>query len=55
MPQLNPAPWFLTLLSTWLIFTLVMQPKILPFIPTNSPSSKTTTTTHIFPWNWPWT
>nr|YP_009503704.1 ATP synthase F0 subunit 8 [Milvus migrans]AWX90856.1 ATP synthase subunit 8 [Milvus migrans]BAE78435.1 F0-ATP synthase subunit 8 [Milvus lineatus] len=55
MPQLNPAPWFLIMLSTWLVFTLVMQPKLLPFTPTNNPSNKTATTTHTSSWNWPWT
>nr|AHA82047.1 ATP synthase F0 subunit 8 [Aegypius monachus] len=55
MPQLNPAPWLYIMLASWLILTLVIQPKLLPFTPTNSPSNKPTTTTSTLSWNWPWT
>nr|YP_009107377.1 ATP synthase F0 subunit 8 [Accipiter nisus]BAE44358.1 F0-ATP synthase subunit 8 [Accipiter nisus nisosimilis]AID52335.1 ATP synthase F0 subunit 8 [Accipiter nisus]AIU39014.1 ATP synthase F0 subunit 8 [Accipiter nisus]QHI42442.1 ATP synthase F0 subunit 8 [Accipiter nisus]QNV48997.1 ATP synthase F0 subunit 8 [Accipiter nisus] len=55
MPQLNPTPWFLTMLLSWLIFALLIQPKLLPFIPTNTPSNKLTQTTPTLSWNWPWT
>nr|AYN73584.1 ATP synthase F0 subunit 8 [Phoeniculus purpureus] len=54
MPQLNPSPWFSTMLLSWLTLTLVMQPKLLSFTPTPVPQSKAmhTKTT---PWAWPWT
>nr|YP_010691227.1 ATP synthase F0 subunit 8 [Stercorarius longicaudus]WBU93445.1 ATP synthase F0 subunit 8 [Stercorarius longicaudus] len=57
MPQLNPNPWFLIMLASWLIFTLTIQPKLLSFTSTNplSYSNKTPTTTKITPWTWPWT
>nr|ADA57955.1 ATP synthase F0 subunit 8 [Buteo albigula] len=55
MPQLNPTPWFLTMTLSWLIFTMIIQPKLLPFIPTNTPSTKPTTITYTPSWNWPWT
>nr|ABA39003.1 ATP synthase F0 subunit 8 [Cryptoleucopteryx plumbea]ADA58083.1 ATP synthase F0 subunit 8 [Cryptoleucopteryx plumbea] len=55
MPQLNPAPWFLIMTLSWLTLTLIIQPKLLSFIPTTTPSIKPTTTTHIPSWNWPWT
>nr|YP_009991678.1 ATP synthase F0 subunit 8 [Herpetotheres cachinnans]QNN84500.1 ATP synthase F0 subunit 8 [Herpetotheres cachinnans] len=55
MPQLNPNPWFLTLLLTWLTFSLAIQPKLLTFTPTNHPSYKTQLTTKTTPWTWPWT
>nr|YP_009704859.1 ATP synthase F0 subunit 8 [Aquila nipalensis]QFQ33656.1 ATP synthase F0 subunit 8 [Aquila nipalensis] len=54
MPQLNPTPWLLIMLTSWLTFTLIVQPKLLPFTPTNSPSNKLTTTINLSPWNWPW-
>nr|AAP29587.1 ATPase subunit 8 [Myiarchus phaeocephalus]AAQ01379.1 ATPase subunit 8 [Myiarchus phaeocephalus] len=55
MPQLNPTPWFFIMLTTWLTFSFILQPKILLFTPTNSPSNKTSSTTKTSPWNWPWT
>nr|YP_009331686.1 ATP synthase F0 subunit 8 [Butastur liventer]BAW15979.1 ATP synthase subunit 8 [Butastur liventer] len=55
MPQLNPAPWFLILVLSWLTFTLIIQPKLLPFISSNIPSSKPTMPTPTPSWNWPWT
>nr|YP_004285805.1 ATP synthase F0 subunit 8 [Leptotila verreauxi]ADM26381.1 ATP synthase F0 subunit 8 [Leptotila verreauxi] len=55
MPQLNPSPWFFTMLLSWLTFSLIIQPKLLQFIPTNPPINKTSTTTKTTPWTWPWT
>nr|QOD97821.1 ATP synthase F0 subunit 8 [Alopecoenas beccarii] len=54
MPQLNPHPWFLTMLLSWLTYSLIIQPKLLSFTPTNSPSNKTLTV-KTTPWSWPWT
>nr|QWS06004.1 ATP synthase F0 subunit 8 [Collocalia linchi linchi] len=55
MPQLNPNPWFFIMLLSWLTFSLIIQPKLLSFTPTNSPSNKTTMHTKTTPWAWPWT
>nr|YP_009943865.1 ATP synthase F0 subunit 8 [Grallaria varia]QOD95696.1 ATP synthase F0 subunit 8 [Grallaria varia] len=55
MPQLNPSPWFFIMLTSWLTFLLILQPKILSFTPTNQPHTNTTLTTKMTPWNWPWT
>nr|YP_009762673.1 ATP synthase F0 subunit 8 [Geopelia cuneata]QIQ59693.1 ATP synthase subunit 8 [Geopelia cuneata] len=55
MPQLNPNPWFLTMLLSWLTFSLIIQPKLLSFISTNYPSNKTPAATKTTPWSWPWT
>nr|YP_009318419.1 ATP synthase F0 subunit 8 [Didunculus strigirostris]APA17030.1 ATP synthase F0 subunit 8 [Didunculus strigirostris]ATZ68961.1 ATP synthase subunit 8 [Didunculus strigirostris] len=55
MPQLNPNPWFFIMLLSWLTFTLIIQPKLLSFIPINPPSIKASTTTKTTPWTWPWT
>nr|YP_009228234.1 ATP synthase F0 subunit 8 [Aquila fasciata]AKH02278.1 ATP synthase F0 subunit 8 [Aquila fasciata] len=54
MPQLNPAPWLPIMLASWLTLTLVIQPKLLPFTPTNIPSNKPITPINLSPWNWPW-
>nr|QOD97847.1 ATP synthase F0 subunit 8 [Rostratula benghalensis] len=55
MPQLNPNPWFFILLSSWLTFSLLIQPKLLTFLPTNMPSDKTPMYSKTNPWPWPWT
>nr|YP_007624388.1 ATP synthase F0 subunit 8 [Grus grus]ACN53674.1 ATP synthase F0 subunit 8 [Grus grus] len=57
MPQLNPNPWFFIMLTSWLTFSLILQPKLLSFTPTNSLPNlpAPTTTTKTTPWAWPWT
>nr|YP_588202.1 ATP synthase F0 subunit 8 [Phaethon rubricauda]BAE92892.1 ATP synthase subunit 8 [Phaethon rubricauda] len=55
MPQLNPNPWFLIMLASWLIFLLMMQPKLLSLTSANSPSTKTNPASKTTPWTWPWT
>ncbi|YP_009057580.1 ATP synthase F0 subunit 8 (mitochondrion) [Passer montanus] len=55
MPQLNPNPWFFIMLSSWLTFSLIIQPKLLSFVSMNPPSRKSTTIPNTTPWTWPWT
>nr|YP_009502401.1 ATP synthase F0 subunit 8 [Anthracoceros coronatus]AWV63564.1 ATP synthase F0 subunit 8 [Anthracoceros coronatus] len=54
MPQLNPNPWFLIMLASWLTYSLIIQPKLLTFLTTNPPTSKMITPTKPLPWPWPW-
>nr|AAP32416.1 ATP synthase 8 [Amazona amazonica] len=54
MPQLNPNPWFSIMIMSWLTFSLILQPKMLSFTPTNTPTNKTPTTMKNKPWTWPW-
>nr|YP_010890644.1 ATP synthase F0 subunit 8 [Amazona vinacea]WJK71625.1 ATP synthase F0 subunit 8 [Amazona vinacea] len=54
MPQLNPNPWFSIMIMSWLTFSLILQPKMLSFTPTNTPTNKAPTTTKNNPWIWPW-
>nr|YP_009029574.1 ATP synthase F0 subunit 8 [Aquila chrysaetos]YP_009424012.1 ATP synthase F0 subunit 8 [Aquila heliaca]AHL16796.1 ATP synthase F0 subunit 8 [Aquila chrysaetos]AOG66032.1 ATP synthase F0 subunit 8 [Aquila heliaca]WAK85356.1 ATP synthase F0 subunit 8 [Aquila chrysaetos canadensis] len=54
MPQLNPAPWLLIMLASWLTLTLIVQPKLLFFTSTNILPNKPITTINLSPWNWPW-
>nr|YP_007624596.1 ATP synthase F0 subunit 8 [Calyptorhynchus lathami]AEA36009.1 ATP synthase F0 subunit 8 [Calyptorhynchus lathami] len=54
MPQLNPNPWLSIMITSWLTFILIIQPKVLSFTPTNLPTNKTLTTIKINPWIWPW-
>nr|UWM72363.1 ATP synthase subunit 8 [Vireo gilvus] len=55
MPQLNPNPWFFIMITSWLTYSLIIQPKILAFTSTNPPTRKEPTTSATTPWNWPWT
>nr|YP_010116877.1 ATP synthase F0 subunit 8 [Laterallus spilonota]QPL16998.1 ATP synthase F0 subunit 8 [Laterallus spilonota]UPI55234.1 ATP synthase F0 subunit 8 [Laterallus jamaicensis jamaicensis] len=55
MPQLNPHPWFYIMTISWLVLSLIIQPKILSFLPTNQVHNKPQTTTKTHPWIWPWT
>nr|BBD20516.1 ATP synthase F0 subunit 8 [Cyrtodactylus tigroides] len=53
MPQLNPAPWFMTLVMTWTILALVMKLTLTNIPNTQQPhqTNKPTTTPH-WPWTW---
>nr|AKE50238.1 ATP synthase subunit 8 [Amazilia cyanura] len=55
MPQLNPSPWLFIMIMSWLTFSLIIQPKLLSFTPTNTPLEKTSTSTETTSWPWPWT
>nr|YP_009341698.1 ATP synthase F0 subunit 8 [Amazilia brevirostris]AKL82619.1 ATP synthase F0 subunit 8 [Amazilia brevirostris] len=55
MPQLNPNPWLFIMIMSWLTFSLIIQPKLLSFAPTNAPSEKAPTSTKTPSWPWPWT
>nr|YP_009053850.1 ATP synthase F0 subunit 8 [Pycnonotus melanicterus]AHN95363.1 ATP synthase F0 subunit 8 [Pycnonotus melanicterus] len=55
MPQLNPNPWFFIMLTSWLTYTMIIQPKILSFVTTNPPSNKMPEIPNTTPWSWPWT
>nr|QHI42637.1 ATP synthase F0 subunit 8 [Athene noctua] len=55
MPQLNPNPWFTTMLISWLVLSMVIQPKLLSFPLTPLPSRKPTPPADTTPWTWPWT
>nr|NP_443233.1 ATP synthase F0 subunit 8 [Chlorophthalmus agassizi]WMN14047.1 ATP synthase F0 subunit 8 [Chlorophthalmus sp. AC-2023]BAB70018.1 ATPase subunit 8 [Chlorophthalmus agassizi] len=54
MPQLNPNPWFAILVFSWLVFLIVIPPKIVnhtfPYDPTATSVEKPAHT----PWHWPW-
>nr|ADO23113.1 ATP synthase F0 subunit 8 [Myioborus albifacies] len=55
MPQLNPSPWFFIMLTSWLTFSLIIQPKLLSFVSMNQPYNKPPITPSTTPWTWPWT
>nr|YP_009689212.1 ATP synthase F0 subunit 8 [Geoemyda spengleri]QEL51222.1 ATP synthase F0 subunit 8 [Geoemyda spengleri] len=55
MPQLNLDPWFLILCSTWLTYTVILQPKISFYLLPNNPVNKNNKLINTNPWTWPWT
>nr|BAX77940.1 ATPase subunit 8 [Homonota fasciata] len=52
MPQLNPAPWFITLLTLWAILLVLKQPTTHLCTPTSA-QTNTCAPRHT-PWIWPW-
>nr|WNH20975.1 ATP synthase F0 subunit 8 [Gymnothorax zonipectis] len=54
MPQLNPNPWFMILVFSWLVFILIAPTKVMSHTFNNEPNPRTTETTTANPWNWPW-
>nr|YP_009059857.1 ATP synthase F0 subunit 8 [Cyclopsetta fimbriata]BAP58942.1 ATPase subunit 8 [Cyclopsetta fimbriata] len=54
MPQLDPAPWFLTLVFSWVVFLTIIPAKVLGHTFPNEPSPQATQETKTQPWAWPW-
>nr|YP_009434353.1 ATPase subunit 8 [Odontobutis haifengensis]ATE80923.1 ATPase subunit 8 [Odontobutis haifengensis] len=54
MPQLNPAPWLMILMFTWLVFTTILPPKLLSHITPNKLTQQSTQSPKTEHWNWPW-
>nr|ACS37057.1 ATP synthase F0 subunit 8 [Rhinatrema nigrum] len=53
MPQLNPNPWFIIMLFSWLIFLMMIPTKIVKHQPMNATTEPTKTHDQT-PWIWPW-
>nr|BAK23164.1 ATPase subunit 8 [Leptocypris sp. CBM ZF 11419] len=54
MPQLNPDPWFFTLVLSWGVFLAIVPAKVLTFIQPNEPALMSTYSYKFGSWNWPW-
>nr|YP_010997021.1 ATP synthase F0 subunit 8 [Prietella phreatophila]UGN11507.1 ATP synthase F0 subunit 8 [Prietella phreatophila] len=54
MPQLNPAPWFMILMFSWLIFLTVIPNKVLNHTFTNEIMTQNAKKFKPNTWNWPW-
>nr|WNH20195.1 ATP synthase F0 subunit 8 [Brachysomophis henshawi] len=54
MPQLNPAPWFMILVFSWMVFLAIIPTKIMGHIFNNDPNPQTTKKPQLSPWAWPW-
>nr|YP_008593708.1 ATP synthase F0 subunit 8 [Benthodesmus tenuis]BAN83728.1 ATPase subunit 8 [Benthodesmus tenuis] len=54
MPQLNRAPWFASLALTWLVFLVIVSPKIITHIFSKSPTPLSTEKPKQRIWTWLW-
>nr|WNH37401.1 ATP synthase F0 subunit 8 [Apristurus kampae] len=54
MPQLNPSPWFLILLFSWVVFFIILPSKVMKYTYNNEPALKNTEKPKPAPWTWPW-
>nr|QGX86694.1 ATP synthase F0 subunit 8 [Glaucostegus granulatus] len=54
MPQLNPNPWLIIFLLSWLFFLTVMPQKVTSYVFNNSLTPKNVEKPKPEPWNWPW-
>nr|ANH55834.1 ATP synthase F0 subunit 8 [Hypogeophis brevis] len=53
MPQLNPNPWFLIMILSWMSLIIITLPKMIKHEPTN-PISHLPQEKQTMAWNWPW-
>nr|BAV71410.1 ATPase subunit 8 [Oreichthys cosuatis] len=54
MPQLNPNPWFMILMFSWMVFLIIIPPKILNYTSPNEPTLMTAKKHETESWDWPW-
>nr|AAP92020.1 ATPase 8 [Serranus psittacinus]AAP92022.1 ATPase 8 [Serranus psittacinus]AAP92024.1 ATPase 8 [Serranus psittacinus] len=54
MPQLNPSPWFIIMVFSWLVFLVVIPPKIMSYVFPNELNVNIAKTSDEDTWGWPW-
>nr|WNH23948.1 ATP synthase F0 subunit 8 [Prionotus stearnsi] len=54
MPQLSPSPWFAILVFSWLVFLVVLPPKVTAHQYPGEPALSSTNKPKTEPWPWPW-
>nr|YP_010133064.1 ATP synthase F0 subunit 8 [Ophichthys cuchia]QWE36556.1 ATP synthase F0 subunit 8 [Ophichthys cuchia]UZC55292.1 ATP synthase subunit 8 [Ophichthys cuchia] len=54
MPQLNPSPWLMILIFSWMIFLYFIPPKVSAHIFPHEPLPITIENFTTESWNWPW-
>nr|YP_009258871.1 ATP synthase F0 subunit 8 [Bothus myriaster]AID59799.1 ATP synthase F0 subunit 8 [Bothus myriaster] len=54
MPQLNPSPWFLILVFSWLVFLTIIPNKLLSHTTPNEFEAKDAQFSTELTWFWPW-
>nr|YP_009236031.1 ATPase subunit 8 [Pungitius hellenicus]AME17747.1 ATPase subunit 8 [Pungitius hellenicus] len=54
MPQLDPSPWFAMLIFSWLVFLIVIPPKVMAHVFPSEPALQSAEKRFTDPWTWPW-
>nr|QUJ18209.1 ATP synthase protein 8 [Ambassis interrupta] len=54
MPQLNPSPWFLIMIFSWLVFLVFIPPKVMSHVTPNQPTHQNVQKPQVGPWTWLW-
>nr|BAR45775.1 adenosine triphosphatase subunit 8 [Scopelarchoides danae] len=54
MPQLNPSPWFAILVFSWMVFLIVIPPKVVNHVFPYDPAAQNVEKPVQAPWHWPW-
>nr|YP_010133051.1 ATP synthase F0 subunit 8 [Proterorhinus semilunaris]QWE36517.1 ATP synthase F0 subunit 8 [Proterorhinus semilunaris]QWE37270.1 ATP synthase F0 subunit 8 [Proterorhinus semilunaris]QWE37322.1 ATP synthase F0 subunit 8 [Proterorhinus semilunaris] len=54
MPQLNPTPWFIMLVSCWIVLLILIVPKVLAHTYCNSPAHQSAHVPNTTSWAWLW-
>nr|YP_010134351.1 ATP synthase F0 subunit 8 [Moenkhausia costae]QWM93841.1 ATP synthase subunit 8 [Moenkhausia costae]QZK22888.1 ATP synthase F0 subunit 8 [Moenkhausia costae] len=54
MPQLILDPWFLILILSWMVFLIIIPPKILSHYFNNEPEMTTSHSLKTYAWTWMW-
>nr|YP_913566.1 ATP synthase F0 subunit 8 [Enteromius trimaculatus]BAF41627.1 ATPase subunit 8 [Enteromius trimaculatus] len=54
MPQLNPNPWFMILMYSWLVLLVVVSTKVSNITSPNELILISTEKHKTESWNWPW-
>nr|ABX46752.1 ATPase subunit 8 [Batrachoseps gavilanensis] len=55
MPQLNPNPWLFIFIMSWVIYLIILTPKVSNLKVLNEPMAQNMNMSVTQPWNWPWT
>nr|YP_009306882.1 ATPase subunit 8 [Psalidodon paranae]YP_009704446.1 ATPase subunit 8 [Oligosarcus argenteus]YP_010026568.1 ATP synthase F0 subunit 8 [Psalidodon rivularis]YP_010026581.1 ATP synthase F0 subunit 8 [Psalidodon fasciatus]UMM62312.1 ATP synthase subunit 8 [Psalidodon scabripinnis]AOR39688.1 ATPase subunit 8 [Psalidodon paranae]AQM74412.1 ATP synthase f0 subunit 8 [Psalidodon fasciatus]AQM74416.1 ATP synthase f0 subunit 8 [Psalidodon fasciatus]AQM74418.1 ATP synthase f0 subunit 8 [Psalidodon len=54
MPQLMLTPWFFILVASWMIFLVVIPPKVMKHYFNNEPEMASAHKPKINAWDWMW-
>nr|QHI42837.1 ATP synthase F0 subunit 8 [Entelurus aequoreus] len=54
MPQLDPSPWLITMVFSWVIFIFIIPGKVLNHKPLNNPALLDFMALQNKLWFWPW-
>nr|QHI42799.1 ATP synthase F0 subunit 8 [Nerophis ophidion] len=54
MPQLDPSPWFMTMLFSWFILIFIIPGKVLNYMLLNNPTLLNFEDMQNELWCWPW-